>query len=333
MSLLDGEDTFVENQESLVREELSYWDEFRRNSDSIYWAFTQHRKEGQHYNGETNELEDWRRENVRDYIETYPDVYEVDNIIVDITALQVQYHCMWKSCKSTGKYCCKKPLCTAHTEQSAEIMKNAGKNYIDNYENEGTAARIRRGDTHTPKLNANASHDGSCVFGEVRAETNPNDGDEYQFIHCGLHEGAYSDDIPVHYAHSIGSSLFPADILVVDDQWFVTAGHPRAKEAKITRWWTSADDTICMAHGDKKDLPILRHPDFDAMYADILGRGTLDTIQEEAYGDSGPIEPNIQDGWMHADERGLTRVERTCDNCSGDGCTKCDQRGYFNEWE
>jgi len=332
MSLID-EDNFVARQKALVNEELIYWDEFRQQSESVYWCFTKHRKEGQHYNGETNELEDWRRENTRDYIDKYPDVVEIDGVIVDLTAINIQYHCMYKSCKATGKYCCSNPMCTAHTQQSAEIMQNAGKEFIDTYEHESTTARVRRGDTHTAKLNANASNNGCCVFGETREETNPHDGDDYEYINCGLHEGAYEQDLPLHLTHSLGSSLFPSDILLVDDKYFLTAGHPRAKQAKITRWWTTADDTICIEHGDSKDIPILRHPDFDALYSDVLGRDTLDTIQERAYGAAGPIEPDIQDGWVHADERDLQHIREECRNCNGEGCSTCDQRGWFSRYE
>lgn len=333
MSLIEDENKFIEGQLELVQEEIEHWDNVRQENDTVRWCFTQHRKEGQNYNGETNELEDWRRENVRDYIRQYPDVFEVGNIIVDALALNVQYHCLYKSCKSTGKYCCSNPMCTAHTRQSKEIMQDAGREYIEKYDNESTTARIRRGDTHTAKLNANAKNGECCVFGEVKSQQNPHDGQEYEFINCGLHEGAYQDDLPLHFTHSIGSSLFPADILLVDDKYFITAGHPRPKEHKITRWWTTADDTICMKHGDIREIPILRHPDFDAMFCDILGRNRLDQIQRDIYGEAGHIKPKVQDGWMHAKERGLEHVEEDCYDCEGSGCPTCDQRGWFSRWE
>lgn len=333
--LPDGDDNFVEQQRDKVETEITRWQPENWNEDhqeSVWWAFTLTRRDGQGYDSSTNELQPDKRKAVREYIQ-FGDVVEIDGVLVDLLAVNIQYHCMWKSCKSTGQYCCKKPLCTGHTTESELIQKEAGREFIDKYTNEERIARIRQGNTHTVKLNAQKEVDDICVFGEDRTGEDPDTGEEYHFNHCNLHEAAYEEDIPLHYVHSIGSSLFPADLLIVDDKFFITTAHPRAVEHGVSRWVGEPYESICVKHGDKKDIPILRHPDFDGMYADILGRDTLDQIQQEAYGASGPIEPEIKSGWIQSTERGLDEVRNSCRSCEGEGCSKCDGRGYFRRWE
>lgn len=330
MTLLP-DDNFIDRQRERVEAEIEHWLTFaQENSDGAYYPFTTHRREGQHF-VQDNRVPPEKESALREYVKL-PDVAEIAGVLVDLQALQIPYNCMWKSCRLTGHYCCKVTTCTAHTDTSAEIMREAGREHLDRYQDEERKARIRRGDTHTEKMQYNAQHDGHCVFGEERVDTDPDTGEEHPHIHCGLHEAAYDNDFPMHYAHSIGSSLFPADILILDGQFFVTAASKRAKEHEVTRWWVTSDRTICTAHGDTRKFGILQHPDFDAMYADILGRSTLDAIQEEAYGQAGAVEPEIQDGWIHADERGLEPYTETCRKCDGDGCDSCDERGYYRHW-
>ena len=332
MTLVDTPiDDFIERQEARIQREIVKWDDFRReNDEGVYLAFSEQRREGQ-VHVKDNELESERADSVREYL-TLPDVEKVDGVHVDLTALQIPYNCMHKSCKQTGKYCCKITSCTANTDESKEVMQEAGRHFIDKFSDEERKEAIRRGNTHTEKLQHNRRIDGHCVFGEMEDDVNPDTGDEHSHIHCNLHEGAYENDIPLHYLHSIGPSLFPADILIVDGEWFITAAHRRAKERRVTRWWVTSDDTICTNHGDSSSMGILQHPDFDSMYADILGRTTLDRIQATAYNEAGAKEPEIQDGWIHADERGLESYTEECRSCDGDGCGKCDGRGYFTNW-
>lgn len=325
-------DDFVEKQERRVANEISYWNEFRHeNDEGIYLAFSEQKRDG-NIKVPNNQIEGEREREIYNYLEL-PDVYEIDGILVDSEAIQIPYNCLWKSCRLTGLYCCKVTSCTANTEISQEIMREAGRHFIDDYSDESRIAAIREGNTHTPKLNHNRRIDGHCVFGEEKTDTDPDTGDEHPHIHCHLHERAYANDIPLHYFHSIGPSLFPADILIVDGQWFITAAHERAKNRKITRWWVTSEETICTNHGDTKDFGILQHPDFHALYSDILGRDTTHSIQNEVYGQSGPVEPEIKDGWIRADQRNLTPYSQTCRNCEGDGCDKCDGRGEFVNWQ
>lgn len=334
MSLI-GDDTlesFVQQQKEKVQKEIQHWNQFRKdNPEGCFYPFTNHRREGQHF-VKNNRLKEDDEQALREYI-NLPDVVEIDGILVDLTSINIPYNCMHKSCKLTGHYCCRVTTCTAHTETSASIMQEAGREYIDKYQEEDRKARIRRGDTHTDKLNMNAQHEGHCVFGEEQQDTDPETGQEHDHIHCNLHEAAYEQGFPLHYAHSIGSSLFPADILIVDGKWFVTAASSRAKERRVTRWYVTSDNTICTNHGDSSGLGILQHPDYDSMYADILGRATLDSIQSEAYGETGPVDPEITDGWIHAEERGLESYEEECRNCDGNGCDYCDGRGFFRNWK
>jgi len=330
MSLIDDDD-FLDSQREKVEKEVETftpenWNE--ENEESIYWAFTLHRRIGQHYDSSTNELQEKKQKAVEKYIDEQ-NVVEIDGVLVDVESLRIPYKCMYKSCKSTGLYCCRKPLCTSHTDESADIMKDAGKENVEKFDAE---ARVRRGDTHTDKLNANAVDHGSCVFGNDESDIDPSTGEEYQFIHCGLHEAAYETDKPLHYYHSIGSSLFPMDILIYHDKWFLTAASSQAKEAEVTRWWITSDETICTKHGAENEVNILQHPDFHNLFSEILGEETVESIQSRVYGESGPKEPTRNDGWLHADERELAEVRLECEDCGGDGCQKCDDRGYFRRW-
>lgn len=327
MSLLeDNFDSFIEEQERRVEREIDHWKSFKEdNPEGVYLAFSEQRREGQHHVRE-NRLKEERANDIREYLKL-PDVAKVGGIWVDLLSLQVPYNCMHKSCKLTGKYCCKVTSCTANTEFSQHIMREAGQELLDMYDDEQRVAAIRRGDTHTDKLSHNRTIDGICVFGEEKQE----DGSTH--IHCNLHEAAYERNIPMHWLHSIGPSLFPIDILIVDGEWFITAASERAKEHRATRWWVTSESTICTNHGDSKPTGILQHPDFDAMFRDIFGEPTIDAVQEEAYGQVGPVEPEITDGWLHADERGLTEYNEECRNCEGSGCEKCDGRGYFVNWK
>lgn len=331
MSLI-GDDTFLDEQRKKVCQEVETftpenWN--KEHSESIYWAFTLHRRIGQHYDSTTNELQEKKQKAVEKYIDEH-DIIEVDGILVDAESLQIPYNCMYKSCKSTGLYCCRKPLCTAHTDVSADIMKDAGRKHADKFDAE---ARIRRGDTHTDKLNANATDHGSCVFGNDESGIDPDTGEEVSFINCGLHEAAYETDKPLHHYHSIGSSLFPMDILIYHDKWFITAASKRAKEAEVTRWWITGDETICTKHGAENDVKILQHPDFHNLFSDIVGKETLERIQYRVYGESGMKKPEHTDGWIHAEERGLKERRIDCENCKGEGCQRCDNRGYFRRWD
>lgn len=333
MSLIDkSPEEFVEEQRERVTTEIDHWEEFRQeHDDSIYLAFSEQRREGQIHVLD-NEVVDDRQDRIYDYLNE-SHVVEIDGVLVDLLGIQIPYNCMWKSCRMTGKYCCKVTSCTANTEHSQSIMREAGQHFIEKYGDTDRIEAIRSGNTHTEKLSHNKRIDGHCVFGEEKVDEEPATGEERKHIFCNLHDAAEELDVPLHYFHSIGPSLFPADILIVDGQWFVTAAHSRVKEIRATRWWVTSDDTICTSHGDTSDLGILQHPDFDAMYADILGRDTLDKIQKEAYGESGPVEPNIQDGWIHEEERGLERYQEKCRSCEGEGCDKCDHRGYFVNWK
>lgn len=331
MTLIENNfESFITEQRRRVQAEIDHWDEFRRNSfEGAFLAFSEQRREGQ-LHVRDNRLQPEREETLREYV-TLPDVVEVDGILVDMSSLYTPYNCMWKSCRLTGKYCCKITSCTANTDFSKSIMREAGRHFIDRYSDEKRITAIRKGNTHTKKLDHNRRIDGHCVFGEEQYDDSP-DGESHPHIHCHLHEAAYDNDVPLHYLHSIGPSLFPADILILDGQWFITAASKRAKDKRVTRWWVTSDETICTNHGDSSGLGILQHPDYDAMYADILGRSVVDNIQKEVYGSPGAVEPEIQDGWIHAAERGLEAYESTCRNCEGEGCSTCDGRGYFRNW-
>jgi hypothetical protein len=333
MTLLEtNTEDFLEKQRNKVTTEIDHWKSFKEtHDDGVYLAFSQQRREGQTH-VKDNQLKPDRANTVRDYLDL-PDVVDVDSVYVDLLSLQIPYNCLWKSCRLTGKYCCKITSCTANTETSSEIMREAGRHFIDKYTVEDRKSAIRRGDTHTQKLNHNRTIDGHCVFGEQKHDTDPDTDETHPHIHCNIHDAAYDLDVPLHYFHSIGPSLFPADILIVDGNFFVTAASSRAKERRVTRWWVASDETVCTAHGDTKPFGILQHPDFDALYADILGRDTLNHIQRKAYGSAGPVEPQIKNGWIHAEERGLDLRQETCRNCDGSGCSKCDNRGHFTTWE
>lgn len=325
-------DDFIEDQIERVAKEIQHWEDFKaEHQEGAYYAFSEQHRDGNIYRP-GNEFKPEHEENLRQYVEL-PDVQEIDNILVDMTALQIPYNCMWKSCRLTGKYCCKVTSCTANTNFSESIMQEAGRFAIDKYEDAERIERIKSGDTHTPKLSHNSRIDGHCVFGEERQEEDPETGDEHTHIHCNLHEEAYERNVPMHWLHSIGPSLFPADINILDGQWFLTAAHPRAKEEYVTRWYVTSDETICVNHGDTKPFGILQHPDFHDLFADVLGEHRLESIQEEIYGESGSIEPDIQDGWIRAEERGLEEYEDECRNCEGSGCSKCDGRGVFVNWK
>lgn len=333
MSLIERSvDDWIDEQRERLNREIEHWHDFRRdNPDGVYYAFSEQHRDGNIYRP-GNHLKDEHAENVRDSL-NLPHVAEIDGIYVDLNALQIPYNCMWKSCRLTGKWCCKVTSCTANTEFSEDVMREASQFFIDSYESETRKKHIRQGDTHTPKLSHNKRVDGHCVMGEERTDTDPDTGEEHPHIHCVLHEEAYKRDLPMHLFHSIGPSLFPADILIVDGQWYVTAASEPAKENCTTRWYVTSPETICTNHGDVKSFGILQHPDFDSLYRDVLGENVVDSIQEEAYGSTGPVEPELQDGWIRAEERGLDPYTEECRNCDGLGCEKCDYRGFFKNWE
>lgn len=327
----DFED-FIEKQRQRVVAEIVNWHEFKENNpEGVYLAFSEQHREGRvHTQG--NELPPDRSDAVRDYLEL-PHVAEIDGVLVDLLSVQIPYNCMWKSCRETGKYCCKVTSCTANTDDSMAIMREAGREFIDKYTVEKRKSAIRKGDTHTDTLKHNRIIDGHCVFGEEYWEENPSTGEEQPHIHCNLHEAAYDHDVPMHWFHSIGPSLFPADILIVDGQWFLTAASERAKEDKITRWFVTSDETICTNIGDTKPYGILQHPDFDAIFRDVLGDNTMNEIQREAYGAPGPVEPDLDEGWIRDDIRDIEPYTEECRECEGDGCDYCDGRGYFRNWK
>lgn len=332
MSLIDADiEQFAEKQSERMEQEIEHWHEFRKeNGEGVYLPFWTHHREGQILKS-GSQLPSDHEDQVRDYLDR-SHIARVGGVLVDLLAIQIPFNCFWKSCRLTGNYCCTSRG-PSQTDTAETVMQESGRQFIDKFDGERQKSAIRSGETHTEKLSLMKRMDGLCLFGEEEYDVDPETGDEHAHVSCRLHEGAIENDLPLHEVLGFGPTLFPADILIVDGEWFITAAHEAPKEERATRWWTTSEFNPCTKVGDPKNFGILQNPSMDEGFRAIFGDETMDAIQEEAYGEIGPVEPEIEDGWIRPDERDLTEHKSECDECEGSGCGSCDGRGWFKVWE
>lgn len=332
MALIDQDiEEFADEQKERIDEEVQHWHDFKdENPEGVYLPFWEHHRKGQVLESGNRVPEDQERD-VREYVQ-HGDVVEIDGILVDLVGIQIPFNCFWKSCRLTGNYCCTSRG-PSQSETAEELMRESGRQFVDKFDGERQKSAIRDGDTHTDKLSLMRRMDGLCLFGEEEYEEDPETGEEHAHVSCRLHEGAIENDIPLHHVLGFGPTLFPADILLVDGKWFITAAHERPKEARATRWWTTSEHNPCTKVGDTNPYGILQAPSMDTIFRAIFGDDKVDSIQEEAYGEVGPAEKEIEDGWIRPEERDLTEHKTECDECEGAGCSNCDNRGWFKVWE